>query len=387
MSKKLQLAVDGRSDPDSILVTVDCADNSLMGHDAKLTITAEATVLDSRPVNSKKKLFTKEFRLTSTSQSIAIPRKDLHVYTYRGKEINIDLEAELRIDDGVLFDTKVNQEIVIEGPPRKSSSSCAKHLVEPKDKYRFWANWRAIPLPAKIMTLGLAAVAAVVGAVNTTVGVHDQFSPEGQTYFYSHRDSDGDGQSPLVNSGALTGGAAVAIWVAMRRQLRKYMTFKVKKPLGRIDRRTEMSAGELFHGRSRVPLHDIALRIVACNMEKGQYTRGSGSNQRTVSFKEPVRGVVLFEKRVAEIPRGDDVEKHFPETFSFAPLFDELCPPNTVSSTHGVEVYWEIQLVHETFVDQEIVGSASGVAREEFFAFDQPQAATIADAPLPADFR
>jgi hypothetical protein len=384
---KPQLTVDSRSDLDAVLFTVDCADNSLMGHEAKLTITANATVLDSRPVNSKKKLFTKEFRLTSTSQSIAVPRKELHVYTYRGNEINIDLEAELRIDDGVMFDTKVKQEFVVEGPLRQGAHACAKHLVEPKDAYRFWANWRAIPGPAKVVTLGLALVAAIFGVVNTTVGVHDQFSPEGRTYFYRHRDSDGDGQSPLVNSGALTGGAAVAIWIAMRRQLRKYMTFKARKPLARIDRRTVAAAKDLFQGRSRVPLHNVALRIVACNMEKGQYTRGSGSNERTVSFKEPVRGVVLFEKRVAEIPRGAPVEDHFPESLAVAPMFDALFPPNKVSGTHGVDVYWEIQLIHETFVDQEIVGSVSGVAREEFFAFDPPQAATIADAPLPADFR
>ncbi|HMP04928.1 MAG TPA: hypothetical protein PJ982_01150, partial [Lacipirellulaceae bacterium] len=72
-------------------------------------------------------------------------------------------------------------------------------------------------------------------------------------------------------------------------------------------------------------------------------------------------------------------------------------PPLSVSKTHGVDVYWEIQLIHDKFVDQELVGDVSGLVLADFHA---PQAAILetasassgpavqmpTDAPLPADF-
>ena len=59
-----------------------------------------------------------------------------------------------------------------------------------------------------------------------------------------------------------------------------------------------------MRGLPRVDRHDITVRVVACTLEKGCYTRGSGSNERTVSFSEPVRAVVLYEKELPSVRRG-----------------------------------------------------------------------------------
>jgi hypothetical protein len=118
-------------------------------------------------------------------------------------------------------------------------------------------------------------------------------------------------------------------------------------------------------------------------MEKGQYKRRSGSNTRTVSFSEPVRAIVLFEKRVAEIAARAPVEAAFPDTFCFAPVFESLYPPNMVSKTHGVDLHWEIQLLHDEFVDQEIVGSLAGLNKE---AFTLVESESRLSAPSPANF-
>ena len=395
---KARLTFDAKSDPKDILAHVECLDPALVGHDAKLTITAKATVRDRRPENEEKKVFARDFRLTGERQEFRIPRSRSLPYTYKGLHVEVGIKAELRIDDGVVFNTKIKAEIEVDPPARPAPAICAKSVVEPKDRFKFWANWMAIPASNKVLALGLGALALIIGIVNTYLGVHDQFAPEGQTYVYSHRDSDGDSQSPLLNSGAVTGGAAMAVWFALRRQLRKYMTFKPgRRPIGRLGRDTQVVVGELFHGVSRVVLHDVTLRIVACNMERGQYRRGSGSSERIVSFTEPVRGMVLFEKKVAAIPAAVPVESYFPETVSFEPIFDSLFPPLSVSKTHGVDVYWEIQLIHDKFVDQELVGDVSGLVLADFHA---PQAAILetasassgpavqmpTDAPLPADF-
>ena len=48
-------------------------------------------------------------------------------------------------------------------------------------------------------------------------------------------------------------------------------------------------------------------------------------------------------------------------------MFKILYPPNQVSSTHGLFVHWEVQLLLDDFVDQELVGSPQRFRRGDFF--------------------
>ena len=124
---------------------------------------------------------------------------------------------------------------------------------------------------------------------------------------------------------------------------------------------------DLVHGVSRTDLDNVTLRIVACNMERGQYLRGSGSNRRTVSFSEPAHGVLLYSKTVKLISKSQPVENHFRDSMSFEPMFKALYPPNIVSKSHGLFVYWEIQLIHNEFVDQELEGDPAQFKIDDFF--------------------
>ena len=111
----------------------------------------------------------------------------------------------------------------------------------------------------------------------------------------------------------------------------------------------------------------ITLRVVACNLEKGKYIRGSGSNTRTVSFSKPIQGVLLYKHKVETIPRKQPVENYFPGEVEFDAMFDGLYPPAQVSESHGLFVYWEVQLLVDELVDQELAGSVSGLEEEDFF--------------------
>lgn len=315
---KARLTLDVTGDPSCAVAVVECLDPGIVGYDAVLTVSVVATVRDSRPVHGQREVARHEFRLVDGRQEIRLPHAGHLPHTYRGLHLDCDVKAELRIDDGIVCDTKIKAAATVDPPNRPAAAACAKAVVEPMDRYSFWPNWRAIPAGNKLNSLILATAVLVAGAVNTAVGVRDQFALEGKTYFYRHRDHDGDARSPIVESGGVTAAMVLALWLAVRLQLRTYMTFKRRGRLGRLGRDTRAVVGDLFHGRARVPLDDVLLRLVACNMERGQYTRGSGSNERTVSFTEPVRGVVLFEKRVARIPAHTPVESFFPEIVSFA---------------------------------------------------------------------
>jgi hypothetical protein len=47
-------------------------------------------------------------------------------------------------------------------------------------------------------------------------------------------------------------------------------------------------------------------------------------------------------------------------------MFRALYPPQSTSRTHGLDVYWEAQLIHDELVDQELVGPVDCFAFKDF---------------------
>jgi hypothetical protein len=240
---------------------------------------------------------------------------------------------------------------------KPSVNDDAKSIIDPKDIFSFFANLKAIPVYNQALTSGLVVIGGIVVIVNAIIGIHDEFVPQSMTWLYSQATSSDDSgpmEIALTGSGIL----GVGIWYMMKEQLRKYMKFHMSRQLPPMIRPgVDYAVKEFFSGRSRVPLSDATLRIVASNMECGQYRRRQGSTTRTVSFREPVRGVILFEKTVAAIPARVPVTDYFAvDTFRFDEMFEVLYPPNKVSESHGLDIHWEIQLLHPEFVDHELTG-------------------------------
>ena len=82
--------------------------------------------------------------------------------------------------------------------------------------------------------------------------------------------------------------------------------------------------------------------------------RGSGSNRRRVIFSTQVSGVLLYSKKVMLIPKDQSLENYFQDSMSFERMFKTLYPPSEVSESHGLSIYWELHLIHNDFLDQEV---------------------------------
>jgi len=347
-----------------ILCRVEVIDSELVGHDAVLSIVAKVKVNDDRPVNDQRTLYRRDLKLSSDPVEIRIPRDEMQAFSYSGNKISIELHTQLDVDNKIMFDTNINEKHELKLGTKPEISKDTESIIDPSDAFNFFKNLKAIPADSRFLTIVLFAVGCVVVAVNSLIGVHDQISPEELTWIYSHVNTDGEGTSPILNSLAGSGVVGASIWLLMRRQLRKYMQFSLKK-LPMIQRNSSYSVGDLVRGRSRVPLHDVTLRIVACNMERGQYKRGSGTTLRTVTFKEPVRGVILYESTVRHIPANQPIAPHFDGAVEFGPMFAALYPP-FIALTHGLEVHWEVQLLHPEFVDQERIGPTAKFQYADF---------------------
>ncbi|MEX0596138.1 MAG: hypothetical protein WD512_06520, partial [Candidatus Paceibacterota bacterium] len=324
-------------------------DRSIIGHQSKIMLVREILVKDKNPVHSEEILFETNFKIDLETVSIPIPAKSLQAYSYQGEMIEIEIHLKIELDDGYLLDTTISSEIELNlGIKPKITHS--KELVNPKDLFNFQRNFLAIPFKNKLITIGLVIIGLILISVNTLIGIHDQTVPESQTYFYSQRDSDGDSNSPLMNSLYGSGACGFIVWIAIRNNLRKYMTLNFINFPKVIEPRTRLRAQDIITGQSRVTLDQAILRIVACNYEKGQYIRGSGTKKRTVSFSHPVQGVILFEQRIPRLPAGMEINQIINGIIKFSKMFNTLYPFQMNHKSHGLDLYWEMQLTHEDFI-------------------------------------
>jgi hypothetical protein len=240
----------------------------------------------------------------------------------------------------------------------------------PRDRFSFIANLRAIPAKARIIVLWLIAIGVPVILLNAAVGARDQFVPESQVWFYDHSGDDGS-ESPLMKALMGSGGVGMALWLAIRRQLQKYMRFEARLPSGPVERGARCRAADMMEGEARVPLQQATVRIVAYNREHGQYrtTEGSGKNKRTVtkSFTSSARGVVLYEQVLAYVPANMPLAGYLDGEVDFTPIFDSLYPPFMLGGTHGLSLRLEAQLLHPEYVDHDIELDPGSLSSEAFY--------------------
>lgn len=331
-------------------------DKSILWKDSKIRLISEVIVNDSRPINKRKVLFKKEFKLEDLYEVI-IDLKNYKNYNYSWKKINIDLFVELVFDDAIFFDTKITkklEELVFKKSEVLNIDS--KSIINPKDIFSFFANIKAIPNEAKIKVFWLSIIWAIIIVINTMIWFYDQMVPEYQTLFYSHYNSHWESSSPFMNSLYWSWALWAWIWLMLKTQLRKYMTFTFEKIdflRDNIDKKYNLK--NLLNWSSKIDLKDVEVRIVACNLEKGQYVIWDWSNRRTVSFKDPIRALVVCDKKIDFIPKWDNISEYLNQEFSFEKMYKQLYPEQIISSSHWLEIYIETQLIHNKLIDQELI--------------------------------
>ena len=340
-------------------------DPKAIGESFEFSILTKVTVDQSRGIDSKICAFKRNFKMQQ-SQIFSVPFSQLKALPYQGKSIKIALEAILEGRGKAKHTPQIIHRLEKPFFRRAPKIRDAANLIEPQDVFSFRKNLEVIPLHNQILTLALGLVGLVVIAVINIVGIHDQFSVEGQQYLMSRTASDGDLQSPFLRALGASGAVGAAIWMLIKAQLRKYMHLEKRPIAGGLVPGLVCRAGDLFYGKSRIDLKNIKLRIVACNQEKGQRIEGDGSNRRTVSFSNPVQGLLIYEKHIEHIAAGDSVERWFPDEVYFDRIFNNLLPQMMISSTHGLDLYWEIQLIHNELVDQELIGKVHKLKIQDF---------------------
>lgn len=339
-----------------LAVRVGVRDRALLGHWARLKVVREAKVKRTSGIDREEVLLERRFQLEAQARSFVLPPDHGRRWVYRGKHLDLRTVATLVVDDSVLLDTQVMAEAPRPLFPGPLAPEASRRQADPADYFSLLANLKAVPWRNRMLAIALLVVGIPLVLANAVLGWNDQYAGPGRTAFYDHRDSDGDSQSPLVNALMVSGGLGFALWLALRAQLRRYMEIEVlaSRVPKWIEPDTRLAAQDLVRGKSRVPLEDCLLRVVAFNREKGQFKQRSKDKTEIREFAEIVRAAVLFEQRLPHVPAGSQLGEWISGEVDFRPLFTRLHPPVSMGPHHGIDIRWEVQLVHPHFVDQEL---------------------------------
>jgi hypothetical protein len=322
------------------------------GRNATFQLIRKVDVHDRRAVNRDETLFEHSFRVRSGHvETFELPGRDAHAYSYKGPHMDIQLLCRVVVDDGYLWDTTVDRAFDQQPFDSPRGGSCARHLESPEDQYEFFANLDALPAGRRMLA-GLLAIGGGGGlAAFCFVSLHDTLVASRNALVFTYR----DGPPPLFLAFFVGIFGAIFLYFSLRKLMGGYVTLTEAKIPGKLGRDDALAVGDFFRARAETDLNDLTVRIIACNQEKGQYRRGSGTNTRTVSFSHPTRGVVLFERRLGFLRAGRDIDSELREPLDLTPMFDGLYPPQMVGSQHGMDVHFEVQLIHDKYVDRELV--------------------------------
>ena len=357
MSDHLHLSIrpDVSFRPNYFTVVLKITDPKMMGKKAEFTLDLASDVHDSDPVNDETNLYTNKFVVDRTEYELEIPTDSFECFTYKGTHASIVLRANLKVDDAwILRDSQVSRTTQFKLVDARSGSrgGDATEVIDPFDTVQFSKNFDALSSQRKTGFI-LMSLLCALGWL-------------GGSWLIWELGSDGSIVMAVVFIIfllILMGG----LWLWQKNSFfRSYMSVSLR-PIPAITRSTCLTISQLVSGKSEIDLKNMTLRVVACNKEMGQYIRGSGSNRRTVSFEEPVRPIILYSERVGHIPARHEIGNHFPGEVKFGPIFKALYPPMEILKTHGLAVYWEVQLLHDDFIDHELKGPIDSIEVTDFF--------------------
>lgn len=327
-------------------------DSSLIGKEIFISLASRVKVKDPLPVHSIKTYETQDIVVHESKSVVYFDIKKYQAFSYEGEKIDIEFFIHCEINDSILFNTIIQSNIQDELLIRPKIWGNIQEIIEPKDIFSFVKNMKAIPYKARIFVVWLSILGWILITINMIIGIHDQFSPHSQVILYWVSDS--DDHPPLFKALALNWFLWATIFAMIKTQLRRYMSFFFKKDFKIRERNASYRLSEMLWGKPRVDLHNITLRIVAWNFEEWQYERKEKDETQTISFSHPIRALIIHTQKIDFIPRWADISSYFTWEVSFEEMYRVLYPHAMISETHWLKFHFEVQLIHNDFIDQEL---------------------------------
>jgi len=306
--------------------------------------------------------FRKFFDIQQSTHTIRIPPHNMALYTYRGKAIELTVYVHAVVDDSIFFDTTLSIPIAIDFK-KKWFQNDASDLIKPQDRLAFFDNLFAIPTANRLRIVAMLALALLLVGTSGFVAFHDRYAMEPNDIIIYDFHYASDFKIAVVANLVFFILLAIVMHILIRKQLRGYLKLSTTRQTKKIIRGRRYRLNDFIHAKTTGPVKNLRVRIVAANIEKGQYCRGN-STRRTTTFRTPVRAVVIYDKPLPDISGPMALDDYLNEPFDFDEMFDLLYPHFTFSKMYGLELTWRIQFLHDQYINREIKCS------HQLFQFD-----------------
>jgi len=350
-----------------------------------LRIVARVELRDSQGIPEEQVLHSRRLRLAPGSQDVPLPQQTAS-YDYHGQEIAVRLTLRLTDDKGkVLAEARLRDAETALLAPRPKLAECPRELMHPKDEYSLLANLRALPAAIGMSVAAAGVALYVVAALNLAVGAHDQFVAEPQLTAMDRFNlklagrtdelarvrvapilyARGRRGTPLLSAVQFSLYTALLASLILHRHLSRYGDFHLYLFLPPLRPGTRIAARRLVRGRSHVDLFDVTARVVAGNVECWRRKPGSGQKVER-KIRTPVRAVKLYEFNLPCVPAGSSIGDFLQGDVDFTPMFRALYPALMVTTDSGLDLVWQVQLLHPEFVDKALPGPTSNLRFADF---------------------
>lgn len=323
---------------------------------------------DDRAVNYEKKIGSQKFTFSKEGPVIIdIPKDRSNLYLYNGRDINIILQVHLHIETERGTEIVKQQHREFTGSTKIPEVKSIQHVIEPYDSVNLFKNLIAIGGQRSFLSLLMLVAIAVLIIGNTMIGIHDQFAPEADAIIYKIDRTSRYGH-PILISGGISYLVGFIAMSTFQKQLYKYVTLRFKSGQGKISPNTKYCLKKIITGKSRVTLKNVKFRVIAANFEHGACRRGTGKEKKLVRIQTPLHGFILFEEQVPIIPANTPIEDQLSnKTFTFNRVFEQLYPALMIYDYAGIDLRWEVQMLHNDLVDIELVGDRNIFKQDDFW--------------------
>ncbi len=345
MFKKAPLTMKCRIQKQQLECKIVWNDREVMEKELELEFFLKTNVKSSHPVNNQKTIWKKTIQMTSLTELVYIDLYKDEFYSYKWEYLDIDLFIKAKLD-GILFFDKIKvKKIAHFINSKKETVGIGKRALYPDDDFNFRENFQILPKKKKRLLIIWASISLLVFPLAYVCWF--VFWPgiiEMKHFFFL------SGLSIII---------AFIVRLAMLNYLNQYLEIKFDtKWLNKVEYGKAYQLHDFISGRSLVDIENLTVKIIAYNLEKGQHREknysSSSNRKKTVNHKNEVEIIMIHEETVWNINKDTDISQKFRKSFQFNTMFDSLHPPLSISSTHWVDICWDIQFIHDKYTDKTI---------------------------------
>ncbi len=385
----VRLALTRERDADRATCWINVQDRGLVGRRAELQVVITLTDMANGKRREKVE-FSQVTWLRSGRQRYPLP-PSLSVYLFYGARLSLRPVLRLVGEGGKTIAQRSligGRVCLVGGRPRLHT--CADSLMQPKDVWSLFANFSALAVSARARVLLVGFAALALALANLGVGFHDQFHAEQprsrQSLALKQSNSDAaPTRAPIlyrphrrgqpISDAAIWSLLMVTLgWASVRHQFKRYAWLEINLMLPPLRPGLRLPANQVVRGRTDTAIRHAVLRVVAANLECSENKQG----RHIVVRREPSRAVLLYERELRYLPAGSSIDAQLDGDIDFSPLFEALYPPIKFDARWGVDVAWQVQLLHPDLIDLAVEGPVHSLRFVDFLA---PAANPVSGVP------